>query len=35
VWEVCSKIPAVQRGMAAAGFRTTGERDEAAPLRST
>lgn len=33
VWKICSKIPAVQRGMAAAGFHRTGERDESAPLR--
>jgi hypothetical protein len=34
VWEVCSKIPAVQRGTAAAGFRVTSERDETTPLKS-
>lgn len=33
VWEVCAKIPAIQRGMQASGFQQTRERDETAPLR--
>ncbi|MCX7992746.1 MAG: hypothetical protein N2651_03650, partial [Fimbriimonadales bacterium] len=33
VWEVCAKIPAIQRGLQAAGFRETGEPQGDAPLK--
>lgn len=33
VWEVCAKIPAIQRGLQTAGFHETRERDENASLR--